>query len=203
MSHGHEHQEHPCPQAPLSIIKELVPESERRPVIVDASRLPFGKFFGDHMFIQDFKDGHWENGKVTKLAPIPMHPAALVLHYAQEIFEGLKCFCRVSDHKLVLFRPDRNIARFNTSAKRLCMPTVDPEYFMNALKELVRADARHVPTQNATSLYLRPTMIASEGILGVRPSSQYHFYILDSPVGPYYPEVDTVNSFFPLIAYFF
>lgn len=187
MSHGHE-QAPAAPAAPLTIIKELVPEEERRAVIADCAKLPFGKFFSDHMFLQKYEKGAWQSGKVTKMTALPMHPAALVLHYAQEIFEGLKCFQRPSDGKLMLFRPDRNIARMNVSAARLCMPQLDPAYFLQALKEVIRADRRHVPSQPGTSLYIRPTMIATEGVLGVRPSSEYFFYIITSTVGPYYPE---------------
>lgn len=164
-----------------------VPESERKPVIPDATTLPFGKVFTDHMAIMKFAAGKWQDMHIEKLHGLDLHPAALVLHYAQEIFEGLKAFVLPSG-KIAIFRPQANIVRFNRSAKRLCMPEVDEEVFLRALKELVKVDARHVPRVPGTSLYIRPAMIASEAVLGVRPSSEYIFFIIASPVGFYYPD---------------
>eukprot|EP00771_Trimastix_marina_P000628 gnl/Trimastix_PCT/165.p1 GENE.gnl/Trimastix_PCT/165~~gnl/Trimastix_PCT/165.p1 ORF type:complete len:387 (+),score=102.75 gnl/Trimastix_PCT/165:51-1211(+) len=125
--------------------------------------------------------------KIKKLENFSLHPASIVLHYAQEIFEGLKCFKR-DDGKLSIFRPEQNIKRFNRSAERMCMPQVDEDVFMRGMKQLCKIEERHVPAQKGTALYLRPFMIGTESVLGVRSSADYIFCIICSPVGPYYPQ---------------
>jgi branched-chain amino acid aminotransferase len=138
------------------------------------------------MFIMEYETGRgWHSARIVPYAPFFLDPAALVFHYAQEIFEGLKAFRR-QDGSIVLFRPEDNIKRFNRSAKRMCMPEVDEAFFLKALKELVRLEANWVPHSQGTSLYIRPTMIATEPVLGVKPSEKYLCYIILSPVGAYY-----------------
>jgi branched-chain amino acid aminotransferase len=152
------------------------------------SELTFGRFFTDHMFIMDYStDRGWHNPRIVPYGPLSLDPAAAVLHYSQEIFEGLKAYRSPRD-TILLFRPDMNAARLNRSAARLCMPTVDEELFLTALKTLVWLERDWVPRALGTSLYIRPTMIATEAFLGVRPSQTYCFFIILSPVGAYYAE---------------
>lgn len=170
----------------MSIIRDLVPEAERNPIIEDCLKVPFGQKFTDHMYIQEHTDGKWQHGKITKLSALPLHPGSLVLHYAQEIFEGAKCF-KTKDGKLALFRIRDNIVRMNSSAKKLVMPTLDVDATVNAIKELIKVDARHVPSQEGCSLYIRPFMIANEPGLGVRTANKFIFCVICCPVGAYYP----------------
>jgi branched-chain amino acid aminotransferase len=171
----------------MEILKELLPEDQRKPVIEDCLKVPFGQVFTDHMFIQEYADGKWGPGTIKKLEPLQIHPGALVLHYAQEIFEGAKCFVTKSG-ELAMFRIKDNISRMNRSATKLIMPTVDEEYTLRAIKELIQVDRRHVPSQDGCALYLRPFLISHEPGLGVRPSRKYLFVVLCCPVGAYYPE---------------
>ncbi|MFA5516330.1 MAG: branched-chain amino acid aminotransferase [Desulfuromonadales bacterium] len=165
---------------------EILPLKENKPRITDESKLVFGRQFTDRMFIMEYDEGRgWHSARIAPHGPFVLDPAALVLHYAQEIFEGLKAFRR-QDGSIALFRPMDNIRRFNRSAWRLCMPAVDEEFFLGALKELIRLEADWVPRSEGTSLYIRPTMIATEPVLGVKPSSKYLCYIILSPVGAYY-----------------
>ena len=170
----------------MEILVQKVPESERKPHTQDESQLVFGRQFTDHMFVMDYDAGAgWHSARIVPYGPFSMDPAALVFHYAQEIFEGLKAFRR-PDGRIALFRPKDNIARFNRSAERLCMPKVDEGFFFEALKTLVKMEGEWVPKSQGTSLYIRPTMIANEAVLGVKPSSKYLCYIILSPVGAYY-----------------
>ena len=146
----------------------------------------FGSTFTDHMVTIDWsEDAGWHSPAVVPYGPIALDPAAAVLHYAQEIFEGLKAY-RQSDGALALFRPDANAARLNASAQRLAMPELPPELFIAAIKELVAADADWFPTVEGGSLYLRPFMIATEAFLGVRPAKTYKFIVIASPAGNYF-----------------
>jgi branched-chain amino acid aminotransferase len=164
---------------------DIHPTRQSRLGQVDLQDLPFGSVFSDHMFVMDFKDGQWQTGAIQPYADIAMSPAAMALHYGQAIFEGMKAF-RQPDGGVALFRPDANIARFNVSADRMCMPAVDPELFHEALVELVKMDSGWVPDGAGSSLYIRPFMFASEVHVGVRPSAEYRFIIFTCPVGPYY-----------------
>src|SRR6185369_15906956 len=126
----------------------------------------------------------WHDARIVPYGPIALDPAAAVLHYAQELFDGLKAF-RGADGKVRLFRVDRHCRRMSEGAARICMPAVDVQLMREALLALVRADAAWVPSSSGTSLYLRPTLIATEPFLGVRPAKRYLFFIIASPVGPY------------------
>jgi branched-chain amino acid aminotransferase len=165
---------------------QVLPIAEKKPRIQDESKLVFGKQFTDRMFIMEYDSGRgWHSARIAPYGPFQIDPAALVLHYSQEIFEGLKAFRR-KDGTVALFRPEENIKRFNRSARRMVMPEVDEVFFLKALKELVRLESDWVPHSEGTSLYIRPTMIATEAVLGVKPSEKYLCYIILSPVGAYY-----------------
>ncbi len=150
--------------------------------------LGFGTVFTDHMFVADFQEEKgWYDPRIEPYGPLPLDPATAVLHYAQAIFEGLKAF-RGADGAVRLFRPQKHIERLNGSAKRLCIPPVDPDFALRSLVELVRLEREWVPASVGTALYVRPVIIASEPFLGVRPSKSYLYYVILSPVGAYYPE---------------
>ena len=153
---------------------------------VDESKLGFGEIFTDHMFMMEYEKGKgWLNPRVQPYRNISLDPATMVLHYAQEIFEGLKAYHAVNG-EVLLFRPQENAKRLNRSAERLCMPRVDKEMFVEALRTLVDIERDWTPRSEGASLYLRPTMIASEIGLSVHVSNSYLFYIICSPSGAYY-----------------
>jgi branched-chain amino acid aminotransferase len=159
----------------------------RKPRPKDAE-LGFGTVFTDHMFVANFQEEKgWYDPRVEPYGPFPMDPAAAVLHYAQAIFDGLKAF-RGVDGKVRLFRPQKHVERMNGSAKRLCIPALDPELGLESLTRLVAIDRDWVPSLVGTSLYIRPTIVADEPFLGVRPARSYLYYVILSPVGAYYPE---------------
>ncbi|MFQ7473873.1 MAG: branched-chain amino acid aminotransferase [Anaerovoracaceae bacterium] len=148
--------------------------------------LRFGTEFTDHMFVMDYEEGKgWHDGKIVPYGPLVLDPAAVVFHYAQEMFEGLKAY-KTADGKVQLFRPDMNAKRTNRTNDRLCIPQMDEELYVEAIKALVSVDADWIPQKEGTSLYIRPFIIADEPFLGVRRSNHYKFIIILSPVGPYY-----------------
>ena len=148
----------------------------------------FGTNFTDKMFVMNYeKDKGWTDPVVKDHEPFLLSPAALVLHYAQEIFEGQKAY-KWEDGRIVMFRPENNIKRFNISAERMCMPLVDEKIFMEALETLVWEDRNWIPKKEGYSLYIRAAMIATDPILGVRAGNQYTFFIIDSPAGCYFQE---------------
>lgn len=153
----------------------------------DETNLGFGTYFSDHMFSMDYVDGVWQQGEIRKYGDFSLDPAAMALHYGQAIFEGLKAY-RGKDDRIYLFRPKDNLARFNRSARRMCMPELDIDGVYEGLKKLLEIDQQWVPSAPGATLYIRPTMIATEAALGVRPSRRYTFFIILSPVGAYYPE---------------
>ncbi len=154
----------------------------------DESRLGFGRIFTDHMFNMDYTlESGWHNARIEPYGPITMDPATMVLHYGQAIFEGLKAY-RGGNGEIRLFRPERNVARLNRSARIVCIPEMDEAFVFEAIKRLVAVEADWVPGSPETSLYVRPTVIATDPFLGVRPSHSYRFFIILSPVGAYYPE---------------
>ena len=163
-----------------------LPDEAKKTKFTDESQLGFGKLFTDRMFIAEWKIGQgWVDARIQPYAPFQLDPACLVLHYAQEIFEGMKAY-RWKDGSVALFRPEMNARRFNHSADRICMPEVPEELFLKGVEELVKLEADWIPTAPGTSLYIRPTMIAVEPVLGVKPSDHYYFYVILSPVGAYY-----------------
>ena len=164
---------------------DIQPVTTSRITDVDLSNLKFGSVFSDHQFRMDFDNGHWSEGVIEPFGDMAMNPAAMVLHYGQAIFEGMKAF-RQEDGGIALFRPDANISRLNVSADRMCMPAVDESLFMEALQELIRLDRAWVPDGEGASLYIRPFMFSTEVHVGVKPSDAYRFMIFTCPVGPYY-----------------
>ncbi|MEO0032919.1 MAG: hypothetical protein RIS94_2677 [Pseudomonadota bacterium] len=146
----------------------------------------FGTAFSDHMVSIEYDaDRGWHDAQIMPYGPIALDPAAAVLHYAQEIFEGLKAY-RLPDGGIALFRPEANAARFNASARRLAMPELPEDVFVEAVRELVLTDKDWFPSVEGGSLYLRPFMFASEAFLGVRPSKKYRFLVIASPAGNYF-----------------
>ncbi len=166
----------------------LVPLENRKEKPLSEDDLGFGDIFTDHMLMMDYKEGQgWHNARITAFADIKLSPAAMSIHYAQSIFEGLKCYRR-QDGEIQLFRPRDNFMRFNRSATRLCMPELDVEYALESLKEFIRIESDWVPRSQGSSLYVRPTMMATEPHLGVRPATQYLYFVILAPVGAYYKE---------------
>lgn len=150
--------------------------------------LIFGTIFTDHMFVMNYETGKgWHNPRVVPYQPIVLHPSAMVFHYGQEMFEGLKAY-KAEDGRTLLFRPDKNIERANHTNHRICIPEIPQEDFLQAIQTIVKVDETWVPAKPGTSLYIRPFIIATDPFLGVRPSDTYLFMIILSPVGAYYPE---------------
>jgi branched-chain amino acid aminotransferase len=159
-----------------------------KPKPTDESNLGFGDIFTDHMFLMNYESGkRWINPRIEPYADISINPAAMGIHYGQEIFEGLKAYCG-RDGGISLFRAKDNFVRFNRSARRMCMAEVDIDQAMEGMKKLILLDKDWIPNSHGTSLYVRPTMLATEPHLGVRPSNQYLFFIIIGPVGAYYKE---------------
>jgi branched-chain amino acid aminotransferase len=160
-------------------------KTPRRPLPAD---LKFGTLFTEHMVSARFDaDSGWSQLDLSAYGKLALDPAASVLHYGQAIFEGMKAFSTIDD-RIAIFRPDRHARRFAASAERTCMDAVPEQLFIDAVQALVRADKAWVPEAAGTSLYIRPTLIATEPFLGVRPAKQYLFFVIACPVGPYYAE---------------
>ena len=170
----------------MDIAITLATPEQRRQKPGDESSLGFGKFFSDHMFLMRYREGTgWHDARIVPYRPLSLDPAAMVLHYGQEIFEGLKGY-RGAGGTVCLFRPEKNFERMNLSARRLCMPQIPVKEALAAVTALLRVDRGWIPGSRGTSLYIRPTMIATEPGLGVRPSAEYLFFIITGPVGSYY-----------------
>lgn len=162
--------------------------SDLKPRPADESQIGFGDIFTDHMFLMDYESGTgWHNPRIEPYRNISIDPAAMGIHYGQEIFEGLKAYGG-RDGGIYLFRARDNFKRLNRSAVRLCMPEMDIELAMEGMKKLILLDKEWIPRSEGTSLYIRPTMLATEPHLGVRPSATYLFFIIIGPVGPYFKE---------------
>jgi len=154
----------------------------------DQTKLGFGEYFTDHMFIMPYDKGQgWHDPQILPYGPISLDPAAMVLHYGQEVFEGLKAY-RTKDGRILLFRPEENFKRLNRSNARLCIPEIDEQLALKGLCELIKVEKSWVPTECGTSLYIRPFVIAIDPHLGVRSANHYLFIIILSPVGAYYAE---------------
>lgn len=154
---------------------------------VDWDNLPFGKVFSDHMFLMEYADGEWKQGAILPFQNISMHPAMSAIHYGQSIFEGLKAY-RTINNEVNIFRPDMNAKRFAESAKRMCMPEVPEELFLEGIRKLVEMDSNWVTNRPGYSLYIRPFLFATDELVGIKPSDTYKFMIITSPVGLYYSE---------------
>jgi branched-chain amino acid aminotransferase len=178
----------------FSMTIEIIKTSRYKKKPQDWGNIEFGKTFTDHMLVMRFDEnqGGWGPAEIRPYGPLNLEPAACCLHYGQEIFEGLKCY-KSSTGDLQLFRPRDNFKRMNKSAERMSMPTLDVEYVLESLIELIRLDQDWVPRKEFGTLYIRPTMIASEPLLGVHAAKEYLFFIILSPVGNYFK-----NGFHPL-----
>lgn len=160
-------------------------EKKQKP---QSDQLGFGRIFTDHMFMMDYTEGQgWHDPRIVPYQPITLDPACMVFHYGQTVFEGLKAYL-TKDEKVLLFRPDKNMQRLNRSNERLCIPQIDEEFAVEALKQLIMVDKEWIPAAEGTSLYIRPFIIATEPFLGVAPAKNYQFIIILSPVGSYYKE---------------
>ena len=154
----------------------------------DQSKLGFGNYYTDHMFIMNYDEGQgWHDARIVPYGPIALDPAAMCLHYGQEIFEGMKAY-RTPEGGINLFRPEKNMARLNVSAERLCIPLIDEEFCVDAIKILVEIDADWIPTQPGTSLYIRPFIFAVDAHVGVHPAKHLLYVVILSPVGSYYAQ---------------
>ena len=154
----------------------------------EAAALVFGKYMTDHMFIVDYDEGQgWHDARIVPYGPLQIDPASKVLHYGEEIFEGMKAY-RTADGSIQLFRPDCNIQRLNDSADRLCLPNIPYELALAGIVELVKLEQDWVPYEKDTSLYIRPFMIGLDAALGVHSSHHVQYIVVVCPVGAYYPE---------------
>ena len=158
---------------------------ESKLIQLDFKNIPLGTTFTDHMFICSFRNGKWQKPKIKPLNNISTHPAAMVFHYGQAIFEGMKATIDKSGYPL-LFRPYENAKRLNFSARRLGMPEFPQKLFVDALKALVSIDQKWIPKSQGSALYLRPFMYADEAFIGMRAASEYKFIIIASPANPIY-----------------
>lgn len=166
----------------FTFIKNEAPKAKPE----DESKLGFGKIFTDHMFLMNYSvEKGWHDGRIVPYGPIALDPSAMVFHYAQELFEGMKAY-RHENGEIKLFRPNKNIERMNNTCDRLCVPRIDPEVALEAICALVEADKDWIPKKDGTSLYIRPFIIATDPFLGVHPAKTYIFAIILSPVGSYY-----------------
>lgn len=169
----------------IAITKSPTAGTRSKPADAD---LGFGQILTDHMFLMDYStERGWHSPRIEPYHDLTLDPVAIVLHYNQQVFEGLKAY-HLADGGIGLFRPDKNVERMNASTERMVMPPFDAEVFLAAVKELVVLDRYWLPTSEGTAIYIRPTMIATEAALGVQPSETYLFFIVLSPVGPYYKE---------------
>jgi branched-chain amino acid aminotransferase len=168
-------------------VTKVSPAMERRKPD-DESKLGFGVLMSNHMFKLDFHiDRGWHSARIEPYGPIQLYPAAAVLHYAQEAFEGLKAY-RSAGGEVLLFRPRANLARMSQTCQRLCIPAYPEDLVLEVMKQLIALDRDWVPSAPGTSLYVRPNIIATEPFLGVREAHEYLLYIITGPVGAYYPE---------------
>lgn len=170
---------------------ELVEVAKEKPA---DEELTFGKIFTDHMFTMDFTtESGWHNPEIKPYQPLMIDPSAMVFHYGQSVFEGMKAYLS-KDGNVQLFRPQKNMQRLNHSNDRLCIPQVDEDFALEAIEELVGLEKDWIPSAEGTSLYIRPFIISSEPFLGVAPSQHYQFIVILSPVGAYYEDgIDPVK----------
>ena len=152
---------------------------------VDLKNLPFGKTFTDHMFIADCRDGEWKNLRIVPYGYIPISPASAAIHYGQAIFEGLKAY-RGKEGEALVFRPRDNWSRLNVSAERMALASVPEEIFMGGIERLIDLDRAWIPGAAQSSLYIRPYLFSADEYIGIRPSQDFTFMIINSPTGAYY-----------------
>ena len=169
----------------LDIRIEPTKQKKQKP---EQSKLGFGQYFTDHMFVMNYAEGKgWYDPRIIPYQPVSLDPSAMVFHYAQEMFEGLKAY-KAPNGEALLFRPQKNIERMNNTCRRMCIPEIDPDDALQAIKAVVDYDSDWIPDAPGTSLYIRPFIIATDPRLGVHASKTYLFMIILSPVGSYYAE---------------
>ena len=172
----------------MQIKVEKLQDQELKPLYQDPAHLGFGQVFTDYMFTMYGRTGKgWYDAKISQYKPFAIDPAAVVLHYSQEIFEGLKAYA-AEDNRLLLFRPEQNAKRMYGSAERMCMMPVPEADFIQAVETLVNLEKRWIPKAPGTSLYIRPTLVGMGSALGVHPANEYLFFVILSPVAAYFKE---------------
>ena len=154
---------------------------------VDFSDLGFCKYYTDHMFVCEYENNDWKNFRIIPFQDLNLSPACTTLHYGQTIFEGLKAYKNEKD-EILIFRPDKNAKRFNSSAERMCMPSFPEKYFINSIEELLKIEKDWVPKGEENSLYIRPLMFAIDPYIGIKPADKYLFIIICGLAGGYYSE---------------
>ena len=165
---------------------ELTKQPKAKPI--DETKLGFGSIFTDHMFIMNYDEGQgWHDARIVPYGPIELDPSAMCLHYGQTVFEGMKAY-RAKDGRVLLFRPEKNMARLNMSNERLCIPKIDEAFALKCIEKLVSVEKDWIPTAEGTSLYIRPFIFATDAHVGVHPGKHLMFMVICSPVGAYYPE---------------
>ena len=152
---------------------------------IPLENIPFGKYFTDHMLEADYENGEWKNVEIKPYQPLLLSPSVAALHYGHAIFEGIKAY-KDKEGNPYIFRPYDNFKRFNVSARRMQMPTIPEEIFMEGMRRLIDLDRNWIPEKEDHSLYIRPVMFSSDEVIGVKPSDTYKFIIILSPTGPYY-----------------
>jgi branched-chain amino acid aminotransferase len=169
----------------MEIAEEIVvqPTKHSRLGEVDFNNLGFGNYVSDHMLVCNYANGNWDTPKITAFGDLTMSPTTLALHYGQSVFEGMKAF-KLEDGRVNLFRLNKHYDRFVKSLERMCMALIPEEIFMEGIHRLVEVDKNWIPSQQGSSLYIRPFMFASEGKFGVHVSNEYRFVIFTGPVGP-------------------
>ena len=154
---------------------------------VDFSDLGFCKYYTDHMFVCEYENNEWKNFRIIPFQDLNLSPACTTLHYGQTIFEGLKAYKNEKD-EILIFRPDKNAKRFNSSAERMCMPSLPEKYFINSIEELLKIEKDWIPKGEENSLYIRPLMFAIDPYIGIKPADKYLFIIICGLAGGYYSE---------------
>ncbi len=168
----------------MSTLK-VTPTTQSKITTIDFKNLGFGTVFSDHMLVCDYKNGAWGTPEIVPFQPISLMPSAKIFHYGQSIFEGMKAY-KDSNKQTWLFRPDENFKRFNISAKRLSIPELPETIFMEGLKALLKVDEQWIPTQDGSSLYIRPIIFATGEGFHASPADAYKFMICTAPSGPYF-----------------
>ncbi len=172
----------------MDIPVTLVRDTMRRYKPEDESKLGFGNYFSNHMFLLNYNaEAGWHDPRIVPYGPLPFEPACVVFHYAQEVFEGLKAY-RGPQDEIFLFRAKDNLKRMQRSCDRLCIPAFPEDLVYEGMKKLIQVDKDWVPESEGSTLYIRPTIIATENFLGVRPAEEYLLFIITGPVGAYYPQ---------------
>lgn len=165
---------------------ELTKQPKAKPT--DETKLGFGSIFTDHMFVMNYDEGQgWHDARIVPYGPIELDPSTMCLHYGQTVFEGMKAY-RAKDGRVLLFRPEKNMARLNVSNERLCIPKIDEAFALKCIEKLVSIEKDWIPTAEGTSLYIRPFIFATDAHVGVHPGKHLMFMVICSPVGAYYPE---------------